>query len=427
MSSYLLRVNRLAASLAAGLLAAACSSDRPGPTQASPEGRFPPAYWVGGDPVPGAVQVCVYGPDGTYTYDLQTHDGAGNQGVGTFPLGNPALLQAGQCDIVWQDDGSAPKYNVRVTQIGTPPNTQADSAVGFTTEGFTQETTDLGPSLVFDFLVGGTHSGSARFYNSESHLPPAPQDSVTVCKEGPAGTYNFTISASGGTVGTLPFGSAFTLANGECKTVWLSNPPVSDPDPAVTVIIDEVGPLPPNVVFDSVAGTADSGGDFSQTTSLVTFYVNAWHGAVATYYNRFVPPPPPPPVCNGLTPGYWKNWRNHYTEAEFSQLLVGTIAGSIAEADAIFAKLGGKTNDPIVKLKWFVLANQLTLNLTGTGLPNPSNGELVLTCLDPQTGEELGDALATALQILADPSAYTRGFILEIKDILDRIANLIDD
>ena len=142
--------------------------------------------------------------------------------------------------------------------------------------------------------------------------------------------------------------------------------------------------------------------------------------------------------CNGLTPGYWKNWRNHYTPAQFALLLEGTIAdvgddaANIAAADAIFEHWDASDPSDLTILKAFVLANQLTINLTqNPGLPNPSNGSLFYACL--LTGREnlgtLGDALSNALDIISrveDANPYndpSDAYILYIKDILDAFAN----
>jgi hypothetical protein len=129
--------------------------------------------------------------------------------------------------------------------------------------------------------------------------------------------------------------------------------------------------------------------------------------------------------CIGLTPGYWKNWRNHYTPAEFEVLLAGTIAGTIGEADAIFAHWDASPGDELTIMMAFLLANQLTLNLTQhPGLPNPSGGSLVPECALDYGGTTLvlSDVIADALSILADPAAYTREEILLVKNWLAAFA-----
>ncbi len=244
---------------------------------------------------------------------------------------------------------------------------------------------------------------------------------VTICKDGPAGTYNFTITAAGGRVGTLLQGGSFTVAAGSCVDVWqaLPNPPSTDP--LVTVTVTEVN-LPSGTQFDSIVPTAPIAPTISGPA--IAFQVNFYHGAVGVYYNSLVPPPPPPPPpsdCVGLTPGYWKNWKHHYTQAQFLLLLTGTIsAGNVSQATTWL----GINNPSYERLRKFVLANQLTLNLTGTTLPNPSGGNLTGDCALPD-GTQLGATLATALDMLANPGNYTSAQMDAISTILDEFANLM--
>ncbi|MBE9565348.1 MAG: hypothetical protein IMF16_01185, partial [Proteobacteria bacterium] len=123
--------------------------------------------------------------------------------------------------------------------------------------------------------------------------------------------------------------------------------------------------------------------------------------------------------CMGLTPGYWKNWRNHYTDAQFEILLPGTIAATIAEADAIFEHWDASPGDELTTVMAFLLANQLTLNLTQhPELPNPSEGSLVagssLDCYG--TPIVLGEAIEAALDCLAN--GCSREDLLTIKNWL---------
>lgn len=129
--------------------------------------------------------------------------------------------------------------------------------------------------------------------------------------------------------------------------------------------------------------------------------------------------------CVGLTPGYWKNWRNHYTEEQILILLEGTIAPSTAEADAIFADYDASDPSDLTILKAFTLANQLTLNLTQhPELPNPDDASLIPVCMlrDYPDAPSLGEALDEALAIINGEPA-TDEYILHIKDLLDKYAN----
>ena len=131
--------------------------------------------------------------------------------------------------------------------------------------------------------------------------------------------------------------------------------------------------------------------------------------------------------CDGLTPGYWKNWRNHYSEAEILVLLAGTIAPTIAEADAIFAHWDASPENELTILRAFLLANQLTLNLTQLpNLPNPSDGRLFGLCTVPGVPDDLAATLALALAIHnADGVGFTREQILAVAMTLDAFANLM--
>ena len=126
----------------------------------------------------------------------------------------------------------------------------------------------------------------------------------------------------------------------------------------------------------------------------------------------------------GLTPGYWKNWRNHYTSAQFCELVQGTVAdvdgctADRAAADAIFEHWDASPGDEMTIVLAFLLANQLTLNLTQTTLPNPSEGSLVLGSSIECSGTPivLSDVIEDALACLAD--SCSRDDLLTIKNWL---------
>lgn len=255
---------------------------------------------------------------------------------------------------------------------------------------------------------------------------------ITVCKDGPAGTYDFTaaqVLENGAREGSLLQGASFSVDAGQCVNVWQAAPIPSGVtvDPQVRVNVSEVN-LPAGIQFDSatvVTPTVPAQTYFDTPDTYATG--NYWHGAVITFYNSETPPPPPPSPCVGLTPGYWKNWKNHYTEEQFLSLLPGTIAEGMTAKQATRI-LNGNGSDALKKLAKFVLANQLTLNLTGTDLPNPDGAYLDDTCVSAYSGTALGDALSQALTILAaDGEGYTEAEILAVKDVLDAIANMGGD
>jgi hypothetical protein len=254
------------------------------------------------------------------------------------------------------------------------------------------------------------------------HTTPTGGQTVQLCKVGPAGTWgDFSIVADGG---VLPLGGSVRVNALDqvdipnCPVVWYA----SDRDAVVTVTVTEVGATP-GLTLDRISIFSQLDGNSNiedPVDGSATAHVDFTHRAVFAFKNVGTPIFFEGP-CNGLTPGYWKNWRNHYTAAEFTTLLAGTIAGSIAEADAIFA--AKPQSSPVAKLKWFVLANQLTLNLTGTDLPNPDDAGLGIEC-EILTGDALGDNLLLALQMIANPGNFSAGQIEAVKNILDAIANM---
>lgn len=145
----------------------------------------------------------------------------------------------------------------------------------------------------------------------------------------------------------------------------------------------------------------------------------------------FLPAPPPPPsVCIGLTPGYWKNWDNHYTTEQFQSLVdwVNAYTGESLTIDDIVDALSYGGPDAVQKLWKFYYSNLLTLALTDIGdLPNPDGAGLTEDCTLPDSSQSLADALDAAEAIFADPGSYKRKDINGVKDILDAFANMGDD
>jgi len=130
---------------------------------------------------------------------------------------------------------------------------------------------DMGPSLALVSIVDGV---------------------VQVCTDAgaPAGTYEFTVSQSGGRGGTLPAGSDFTLSPGECTSVWQALPDPPSTDPLVTVTVTEVN-IPSDVVFDSTVAEVGGSSPVSSTSVEASVDVNYYHGAVVTYFQSAMPEP----------------------------------------------------------------------------------------------------------------------------------------
>jgi hypothetical protein len=134
--------------------------------------------------------------------------------------------------------------------------------------------------------------------------------------------------------------------------------------------------------------------------------------------------------CDGLSPGFWGNWRNHYTSAQFLVLLQGTIAegaspeASIALADAYLTSTGCDGGDALGCMRRMLLADQLTVRLTQQvaaqpSFPNPSGGNLKLVCRTAGVSGSLQDVFAQAIAIhAANGSGYSRDQILAVKNAL---------
>jgi hypothetical protein len=131
--------------------------------------------------------------------------------------------------------------------------------------------------------------------------------------------------------------------------------------------------------------------------------------------------------CDGLTPGYWSNWDNHYTEEQFLMLLEGTVAeGDIGLAEFYLSSFGCDGGDALHCMRRFLLANQLTLNLTQRPeLPNPDDAGLVGLCSIEGIGT-LEDAIDQALDILeqCESECPDRADILDAKNHLAAFAEL---
>ena len=272
--------------------------------------------------------------------------------------------------------------------------------------------------------------GATTAYENELRVCGYALGGVTATNTGQA-----TVAISGITASQGLLMPSVTVGHLECVVVWRAPESAGDND-LFTVTLTQTGPAGFQVAwipfFYSTDGDATGGsiqdntggcynGDTGNVCTSATVTVSRMKGATVLFKQKS-PTPPPPSVCIGLTPGYWKNWKNHYTEAQFASLLPGTIATSVANANAIFAAKG---SDAIQKLRWFVLANQLTLNLTGTALPNPSQGNLNLACTLVPNTPALGLTLQTALNILNGVGGpYSTSYILSVKSALDAFANM---
>ena len=243
------------------------------------------------------------------------------------------------------------------------------------------------------------------------------------------------IAVSGVTAAEGLISPLVTVGHATCATVWMSPLTAGDND-QFNITLTQVGPAGFHLyyapyfysnagdgnggVISEESGIGCSNGTDPMVCTSVTITVSRAVGATVIF--KQTAGETPHETCGGLTPGYWKNWRNHYTAAQFNVLLQGTIAGSIAQADAIFADKGSNAT---AKLRWFVLAHQLTFNLMTTTFPNPSGGNLTATCSEGLSSGNLGTWMTAGLNILNGVGGpYSEAYILQVKSALDVIANL---
>src|SRR5688572_22136239 len=82
---------------------------------------------------------------------------------------------------------------------------------------------------------------SALVLGSTGEVPPLHSNNwLNVCKEGPAGVYDFTVSVQSTVTWASPSGAAFTLVPGECKTVFVVLGDLPPGDPLSTVTVTEL-------------------------------------------------------------------------------------------------------------------------------------------------------------------------------------------
>jgi hypothetical protein len=259
--------------------------------------------------------------------------------------------------------------------------------------------------------------------NDGTYYDPKP-GMVKVCTFFEPGTFSTVLNS--GPAGTTIL-STETLAPGDCSITWMDNGVVGD----FSVTVTQTGPAGfdlkrlamISVSDDIFANFEDPDGCGGNLPIPAGHTAELTGGDGVVFFFKACPPSPPPPGdCDGLTPGYWKNWKNHYSYDQFAELIDNTSFPDLSNTEATNIL---KANNPaLARLFKFVLANELTLALTNLeNLPNPSGGNLTETCA-VNGGSQLGASLVIALDMLENPGNYTEQEILDMGSILDAIANL---
>lgn len=158
---------------------------------------------------------------------------------------------------------------------------------------------------------------------------------VRVYKDGPAGTYSFEATATGG---NLLFGSFTVDATGDpataFRTIWNQLDPLAA---ASSVTVTEN--VPANMQVDSIVIVdVDSNGNlilpytkFTGTNTATATGVDFKHGAYFAFFNS--EKPDIPGGGEGCTPGYWKqshhfgNWTGYSPDQLFSSVFEDAFPG----------------------------------------------------------------------------------------------------
>jgi hypothetical protein len=298
--------------------------------------------------------------------------------------------------------------------------------------------TILGRTLAFAAAIAVVAACSNDGINAPGSvnptLEPIPNDAfgfeavagkVKVCTFDEDGT--FTTVASSGAPATIL--SPTTIDAGTCHVTWLRNAYVGSVNFTVTLTapagasVDRLF-LKHTDAAQSVDLLDPAGCEGTMDIPLSTTFTLANASEGATIWFKQCPVMPEPPGdCVGLTPGFWKNWANHFTAAQFALLLDGTSSASLTNAQA--TAVLGANNPPLARMRKFLLANELTMSLTNSvGLPNPSGGSLTGDCAIGNS--DLADVIALAKLMSANPGNYNNGQFNAVGSLLDQFANMDD-
>ena len=222
---------------------------------------------------PGIIVICSSGGPASFKVTA-------SPAIGTLLGGGSFTLAEGACANAWTAaPNNATNVSISVTETAGAFISIEATAVPPTGLPYMTVTPE---TRTVSWYTNFAHGGSATFFQA------APKK-VVLCKEGPVGTYSFTVDAVGGVGNVYPSGASFTIAAGECKDVWTTDaPPHIDP----FVTLTELGTTP----LDSIRKVPqDSGAVIVTGSRTVVSQVSYFHGSVVTYFNAF--PPPPPPTC----------------------------------------------------------------------------------------------------------------------------------
>ena len=127
---------------------------------------------------------------------------------------------------------------------------------------------------------------------------------ATLCKDGPAGTYTFTVTNSGTTnagdvIDATPSITVVTPGTPVCKPVYTRTQSGDQDPPAILAIIEDAAPGT-DLASITTTGPGTQPAVIDEANRKVTVYINRFHGDVATFVNEAVVPPA---VCDFITFG----------------------------------------------------------------------------------------------------------------------------
>lgn len=136
--------------------------------------------------------------------------------------------------------------------------------------------------------------------------PTAEVGKIVVCKAGNVGgTFNFTLTTEGTTVGSQLVGASATINNGTCLEIANDNS-LSGSGSHVTITEQAAANTQSAVTSCSFRGKNTDGTLQAPVPCSYAdggdLFINSFHGFVITYTNTFTPPPPPD-VCDFSTFG----------------------------------------------------------------------------------------------------------------------------
>ena len=242
----------------------------------------------------------------------------------------------------------------------------------------------LGAAVLFAAACSTTGSDSSFSPTGPSLvLSPSPQ-TAQICKTGPAGTYSFTATAGGNANTNDALDAAFDIVvptDGAtaCWTAFTRTEydggQIDDPASILVTEAAHTGTTLTNIT----AGPGAQAAVIDLPNSRVTVYVNAFHGATATFYNTAVP------QQTGCT--YTKGWyRNNG-----SNTIIAVDGRTVGQEQQIFDATPGKPGS----VTWGADNNNLNLyqqllaalnNLDGNATAGPPAVDAAIAAALAATG-----------------------------------------